>query len=84
MKYLYTIFLCLILSGCFWDSKIIHHKVLVPVPCKVVLPQKPLMPFTDTSTLEEDIFTKTKKMLAELTVRNAYEEQLESVARSCE
>lgn len=84
MKYLYLIPICLLLTGCFWDTKIIRQNVIVPVPCKVVMPQKPLMPFTDTSTIEEDIFTKSKKILAEIVTRIAYEEQLESVARSCE
>lgn len=65
-------------------AKVVDHNVLVTVPCKVTMPGKPVMPLTDTGDVNDDIFVKTKKALAEIDLRKGYEAQLEAVAKSCE
>ena len=84
MKSLFLIFLCFSIVGCCNEPKIIDHKIMVQVPCRVTMPEKPIMPLTETGKIEEDIFLKTKKALAELDIRKGYAAQLEAVARSCE
>lgn len=78
---------CLILAGCCTPTPPIHdiveRQVLVSVPCKVKMPSKPMMPFTESATVNDDIFMKTKKALAEIDVRKGYEVLLEAAADSC-
>lgn len=62
------------------EDKIVN--VAVQVPCKVTLPERPAMPL-DSAKPEEDVFTKIKKALAEIELRQSYEEKLEAAAKSC-
>ena len=73
------------LSGCFATSGgVVDHNVLVSVPCKVTMPQKPVMPLTEEGSINDDIFVKTKKALAEIEYRKGYENLLESAIGSCQ
>ena len=76
------------LSGCNWlcprDQNIVDHNVVVTVPCKINAPQKPVMPLTESGKVEDDIFMKSKKALAEIELRKGYESQLESAIGSCQ
>jgi len=84
MKLYATILSLALLSGCSWiPTHVVDHDVMVPVPCKVTMPQKPLMPFTDTATVKDNIYVKTQKALAEINVRKGYEAELEAAAGSC-
>lgn len=77
----------LFLSGCSLlptRTIVVDHNVLVTIPCRITQPQKPVMPLTDSSKIEEDIFVKTKKALAEIELRKGYEKQLETVVESCQ
>ena len=79
------IFVAFFIMGCSSTSipTIVNHDVMVTVPCNTTLPLKPLMPLTDTGNVSDDIFTKTKKALAEIDIRRGYEAELESIATSC-
>lgn len=85
MKLIY-IPLILVLTGCssfLPNEKIVDHNVLVTIPCKVTPPVKPVMPFTDGGNKKDNIFVKSKKTLAEIKLRQAYEVQLEAAVESC-
>lgn len=62
---------------------IVDHKIEVNIPCKIHMPEKPIMPLTDTAKAEDDIFLKTKKALAETELRKGYEDKLEAAAGAC-
>ena len=82
-----TIFLALalLLPGCsLLPTRTVNHDVMVTVPCKITLPQKPVMPLTDSAKVEDDIFVKVKKALSEIELRKGYELQLETAAGSCQ
>jgi hypothetical protein len=73
-----------VLCGCAQlPPKIVDHNVMVPVPCKVTPPVKPVMPLSDTGSTSDDIFVKVKKALAEIDVRKGYEAELEAAVGSC-
>lgn len=57
-------------------------KVQIKTPCKITVPEKPIMPF-ESSPLGEDIFIKTKKLAAEIKTRQAYEIKLEEAITEC-
>ena len=85
MRYILTIGLLLLTGCCIPKAPIVvDHKVMVTVPCKTILPARPVMPLTDTGKVEDDIFVKSKKALAEIDIRKGYEAQLEAAARSCQ
>jgi hypothetical protein len=75
----------ILLCGCASTTppKIINHDVFITTPCKITLPAKPVMPLTDTGSVNDDIFVKTKKALAEIDIRKGYEAELEAAAGSC-
>lgn len=86
MTKLIYISLLLALAGCnnlVPNEKIVDHKVLVTVPCKIMPPLKPVMPLTDMGNKKDDIFVKSKKALAEINLRKGYEAQLEAANESC-
>jgi hypothetical protein len=55
----------------------------VIVPCKITPPVKDFLPFTNGATEKDDMFDKTKKVLAELKIRDSYELQLEEAITEC-
>lgn len=86
MRTLLVLFLVFI-SGCSplpTREVVVDHNVQVNIPCKITPPQKPVMPLTDSGKIEEDIFVKTQKALAELELRKGYEKQLETAVESCQ
>lgn len=74
----------LFLIGCSTTRvETIETKVQVPIACiKGELPEKPLEP-TRTISITDDIYEKTKKILAELDFRKAYEIKLEAIIEGC-
>lgn len=74
----------LALTGCATREKIVRHDVMVTVPCKISVPNKPVMPLTNNASRKDPVDVKTAKALAEIEVRKAYEKKLEAAARSCE
>ena len=77
----------LFLSGCCTTAckpTVVDRNVMITIPCKISVPEKPAMPLTDSGKQEEDIFNKTKKALAELDIRRGYESELEAAIESCQ
>lgn len=88
MKKIYLVLAILLLpliGGCLATTgpAIVDHNVMVQIPCNVTLPEKPVYSLTDTGTVQDSIFDKTKKSLAEIEERKAYEAKLEAAAKSC-
>ena len=85
MKYLILIPV-LLLCGCkcIPNNNIVDHNVLVTVPCKITSPAKPVMPLSDGGLATDDLFTKTKKAIAEIDIRKGYEGELETAIGSCQ
>lgn len=85
MNKLYLLVAVLPLCGCLATvgPTIVNHDVIVQVPCNVILPEKPTYPLTDTGSVNDNIFIKSKKALAEIEARKAYEAQLEAAATAC-
>jgi len=75
----------LLLAGCVTNQppNVVDHNIMVTIPCKVVIPVKPVMPLTDTATVDDDLFVKSKKALAEIELRKGYEGEIEAAAKSC-
>ena len=79
-----VIFLVLTLNGCGGEHTIIKEvKVPVPIACKVIVPERPLMPLEQAKKEEADIFIIMKKALAEIELRQGYETKLESAIIEC-
>lgn len=81
------IFFVLVLAGCQCvnpDPQIVQHDVPIPVPCKIAPIQKPVLPFTDNGSTTDSIFVKVKKAVAELDIRQGYEDQLEAAVKACQ
>ena len=75
--------LVLILSGCktvYVDREV---KVPFPVRCEYAEVNKPVMPLSDTGTPSDNVAEKTKKALAEIEARKAYEISLEATLVGC-
>jgi hypothetical protein len=60
------------------------QKVEVPiaVPCKVTIPKAPIFNFNSLST-DQDIFEKTRAILADIRLHFAYEAELLGALNSC-
>lgn len=74
------------LSGCFGTMEpFTVQKVEVPVkvPCKITMPDKQAMPFTEAKKDESDIFVIVQKALAEIEFRQGYETKLEAAIQEC-
>jgi len=76
-----------ILTGCATTEPVINtiiQKVEVPiaVPCKIAIPVKPDFNF-DKVTLEQDIFEKTKALLADRKLSQGYEGELIAALNTC-
>jgi len=79
--------LAALLSACATDKPVIQtvvQKVEVPVavPCKATVPQKPDFNF-DKLTVEQDIFDKTKAILADRKLHLGYEDEVLAALNSC-
>ena len=78
------VLLLALIAGC--SPQIVREpyevKVQVKIPCRIVAPEKPIMPF-ETSPLGEDIYTKVQKLAAEIKLRKAYELKLEAAIQEC-
>ena len=85
MKYIFLLPLVLLVAcGNLRPAAIVDHKVMVTIPCKTPIVDRPVMPLTDNGSTKDDIFVKTKKALAEINERAAYEIKLEAVIKSCQ
>lgn len=79
--------LMVVIAGCATTEPVIRtviQKVEVPiaVPCKAEIPIKPNFNF-DKLTIEQDIFDKTKSILADRKLHQGYEIELEAALKSC-
>lgn len=65
--------------------KIETKEVLVPVsvPCQVETPVKPKYNF-DSLSVDADIFSKVKAILADRLLQKSYESELEMALKSCQ
>lgn len=78
------VFAVSLLTGCGTITRTVIEKIEVPlpIPCNIVPPQKPVMPFSETGP-SEDIFDNVKRLLAEIQERIGYEVQLEAAIKAC-
>lgn len=79
--------LILLLSACATPApgtKVVVQKVEVPiaVPCKVAIPELPKYNF-DSLTVDDDIFIKSKTLLADRLLHLGYENELSVALISC-
>ena len=77
----------ILLSGCATTepvSNTVIQRVEVPiaVPCKAVVPLKPDFNF-DKLTIDQDVFDKTKAVLADRKLHLGYEGELLAALTSC-
>jgi hypothetical protein len=69
----------LALAGC---NTVPHRLSTILVPCQTAKVEPPSFPF-DTLSVDADIFTKVKTLLADRKVRQGYEDQLETANEAC-
>jgi hypothetical protein len=85
MKYLYIV-LAILLSGCASDPviqvKTVTVEVPVQIPCKAIVPAKPDFNF-DKLGADNDVFDKTKAVLADRKLHLGYEAELLAALNSC-
>ena len=77
----------LFLVGCATDGPVIQtviQKVEIPiaVPCKAIIPTKPEFSF-DKLSEDQDVFDKTKSLLADRKLHLGYENELSAALDSC-
>jgi hypothetical protein len=72
----------LLVAAATWFIKPVQ--VAVPVPCKIIMPSKPVMPLQELSEDESDVFVITQNALAEIELRKGYEVKLEAEAKACQ
>lgn len=73
-------------SGCSILTPKVHiERVDVPVliPCNILAPKRPVMPFTDATDSSEDVYVLTQRTLAEIERRKGYETELEAAISAC-
>lgn len=81
----------LAISGCATQETKLHIErveVPIPVPCNIIAPKKPVMPFTESVNTDipgtkPDLFGDVRRMLAEIENRKGYESELEAAIKSC-
>ena len=86
----YVLSLCAILitpalSGCaHTEPRVIYRdvKVVVPVPCRVVLPDEPAYA-ADTVSLDAPLFDMVRALLVEREQRKARDVEVTAAAKSC-
>lgn len=82
--------LCALLVGCdtLHQVQIVKVDMPIPIPCNIIAPKKPVMPFTDSVMVDipsgkPDLFGDSKRMLAEIENRKGYEFELEAAIQAC-
>lgn len=77
-------FILLLLAGCanMKEQVVTTVNVPMPIPCIIVAPKKPFMPFTDQD-IGKDLYGNVKNMLAEIELRKGYETELEAGITAC-
>jgi hypothetical protein len=80
--------LFIFLSGCATKEPTINtviQKVEIPiaVPCKVETPVRPEFNF-DKLSVDQDLFEKTRALLADIKLHIAYETELRAALKSCQ
>lgn len=83
MKALLSILAVSMLTACSPQLIVKEVKVPVPVPCKIVSPEKPVYPLQEAKKNESNIFNITQKALAEIELRQGYETKLEAAITEC-
>lgn len=76
---------CLILAGCATaEPRTVYRdvKVIVPVPCRVTLPDEPVYA-TQGLTLDEPLFELVRALLVEREQRKAVDVETRAAAKSC-
>lgn len=74
--------LCVLLAGCQTMPQTVEVKVAVPVKCQAQVPVEPVMP-TDTLPSQASDFEIARAALAEIDIRDAYEDLLVAALKSC-
>jgi hypothetical protein len=87
MKYISLILLAVLLTACATTQPVIQVKTVtvdvpVAVPCKAVVPTAPLYNFSKSKTTD-DVFDKTKSLLADRDLSLGYEAELLAALNSC-
>lgn len=77
----------LLLAGCATTPPVINtviQRVEIPiaVPCNAVIPPRPAMNF-EKLVIEDDLFTKTKSVLADRQLYEGYSAELLAALKSC-
>lgn len=75
-------FACVMLAGCTTTPRTVTIKVPVSVPCKAVVPARPVMP-TEKLPQNAKPHEIARAALAELSVREAFETELTTELKSC-
>ena len=87
LKSSFSFIVILLLSACATSEpgiKVVVQKVEIPiaVPCKVSRPELPKYNF-DSLTIDDDIFIKSKALLADRLLHLGYENELAVALNSC-
>ena len=87
MKYISLILLAVLLTACATTQPVIQVKTVtvdvpVAVPCNAVVPTAPLYNFSKSKTTD-DVFDKTKSLLADRDLSLGYEAELLAALNSC-
>lgn len=72
----------LFLASCATVPQIQTVKVPVPVECREKVPTRPAMP-TDGLDVADSLLAKVKALLAEIELRQGYEDQLQAALGNC-
>ena len=84
---LFILSISILLSACATDGPVIKtvvQKVEIPisVPCKTIIPTQPSFSF-DQLMVNQDIFDKTRVLLADRELHLGYEAELLAALKSC-
>jgi len=87
MKNIILISVIILLSGCATTEPVIDAEpqevdIPIAVPCKAVVPDKPDFNF-EKVTADQDVFEKTKALLADRKLHQGYEAELLAALNSC-
>lgn len=74
--------ICLFLSGCDTLPRVTPVNVAVPIKCKATVPVRPIMP-TEILARTANSFEIARAALAEIDIRDAYEDKLVFELKSC-
>jgi len=83
MKTMLALLAVVMLTACTPSLVVKEVKVPVPVPCRIVSPEKPVYPLQEAKKDEANIFNITQKALAEIELRQGYETKLEAAITEC-